>query len=394
MTRYIRYQRSIRIYSLHVQLLNEIGHRRMHNNLHSITIVLILSSSFIMLSYFVSSADSSLAANTTSSLLSSLTKQAPLKKMASLPNVTKPSPNGTRLQQIPSNIEFNVEKIKNIVNTTASDVRNSIKKTISDVRTALLDLGIRIAEIGSIIAAAIAMIALIRRPWLRIDKTQPPFVRRIEVGAYGIDDTSLPFDLRTFKISYKINTVLVRNKGWKVAKNCKGILNIGNEEVKLYWYASAAFERDVMTINTHSAEYLELFAIVDGEPSEIFSMLSENISKLKDYVNSETVTDVSLRQTLNMRIAAIVNKYRSAEDIPRIIVQDANEGWRIPGDKYQHSIREPDIWRSIMINGNIPLEKTKDIAKVTVTLENARRLQERITILDKSDGVRGTAIRF
>ena len=146
------------------------------------------------------------------------------------------------------------------------------------------------------------MIALIRRPWLRIDKTQPPFVRRIEVGAYGIDDTSLPFDLRTFKISYKINTVLVRNKGWKVAKNCKGILNIGNEEVKLYWYASAAFERDVMTINTHSAEYLELFAIVDGEPSEIFSMLSENISKLKDYVNSETVTDVSLRQTLNMRI--------------------------------------------------------------------------------------------
>ena len=47
-----------------------------------------------------------------------------------------------------------------------------------------------------------------------------------------------------------------------------------------------------------------------------------------------------------------------------------------------------------MINGNIPLEKTKDIAKVTVTLENARRLQERITILDKSDGVRGTAIRF
>ena len=183
MTRYIRYQRSICIYSLHVQLLNEIGHRRMHNNLHSITIVLILSSSFIILSYFVSSADSSLAANTTSSLLSSLTKQAPLKKMTSLLNVTKPSPNGTRLQQIPSNIEFNVEKIKNIINTTASDVRNSIKKTISDVRTALLDLGIRIAEIGSIIAAAIAMIALIRRPWLRIDKTQPPFVRRIEVGA-------------------------------------------------------------------------------------------------------------------------------------------------------------------------------------------------------------------
>jgi hypothetical protein len=95
-----------------------------------------------------------------------------------------------------------------------------------------------------------------------------------------------------------------------------------------------------------------------------------------------------------MRIAAIASNYKSAEDIPRIIIQDANEGWRIPGDKYQHSIGEPDIWRSIMINGNIPLEKTKDIAKVTVTLENAGRLQEQITILDKSDGVRGSAIRF
>ena len=118
-------------------------------------------------------------------MLSSLIR--PAKKVTSLLNVTKPSPNGTRLQQIPSNIAFNVEKIKNIINTTASDVRNSIKKTIDD-RTALLDLGIRIAEIGFIIAAAIVMIALIRRPWLRIDKTQPPFVRRIEVGAYGIDN--------------------------------------------------------------------------------------------------------------------------------------------------------------------------------------------------------------
>src|SRR6476469_10792939 len=128
------------------------------------------------------------------------------------------------------------------------------------------------------------MIALIRRPWLRIDKTQPPFVRRIEVGAYGIDDTSLPFNLRTFKISYKINTVLVRNKGWKTAKNCKGTLNIGNEGVKVYW--SAFDERESMTINPHSVEYLDLFAIIDGEHSEIFNSLSENISNLKSYINS------------------------------------------------------------------------------------------------------------
>ena len=76
--------------------------------------------------------------------------------MTSALNATRPSTNATRLQQIPSNIEFNVEKIKNIVNTTASDVRNSIKKTISDVTYCIIDLGIRIAEIGSIIAAAIS----------------------------------------------------------------------------------------------------------------------------------------------------------------------------------------------------------------------------------------------
>ena len=57
-----------------------------------------------------------------------------------------------------------------------------------------------------------------------------------------------------------------------------------------------------MTINPHSAEYLDLFAIVDGEPSEIFNILSENISNLKNYMNSETFTDASLRQALNARI--------------------------------------------------------------------------------------------
>jgi hypothetical protein len=287
---------------------------------------------------------------------------------------------------------LNLEKIKNIINSTASNIRNSIKKTISDVRTALLDLGIKVAELGSIVAAAIAIIALIRRPWLRLDKTQPPFARRIEVEAYNIDDTSLPLELRTFKLGYKINTLLIRNKGLKVAKNCKGILSIGNEEIKLYWYASAAIERDVMTINTHSAEYLEVFAIVDGEPSEIFKMLSENISKLKDYVNGEKFSDVSLSQTLNPRIEALANKYKSEDDIPRIIIQDAKDGWRISVDNYHRLIREQDTMRSIMVSGSIPLERTRDIVKVTVTLENARRLQEQITILDKFDNVRGTAI--
>ncbi|MGB7955298.1 MAG: hypothetical protein WCF23_15065 [Candidatus Nitrosopolaris sp.] len=366
------------------------GQKRLRNSLCGVTTILILSASFVVLAYFIPSTESSFAANTTSNLLSSLTK--PIQKATSAINVTKPSVNATRLQQIPNNIAANVEKIKNMVNTTANDARNSIKKIINDTRNALLDLGIKIAEIGSIVAAAIAIIALIRRPWLGLDKVHSPLVKRIGLGAYDIDDTRVPFNLRTFKISYKINTVLVRNKGWKAAKNCKGILNIGNEELKVYW--SAFDERDGMTINAHSVEYLDLFAIVDGEPSEIFNSLSENISKLKSYVNSEMFTDTSFRQGLNSRIEALSSRYTSAEDIPRIIVQDANDGWRIPGEQYYLPKSEAETWRSALVDGNIPIERIKEITKVTVTSENARRLQESITILDRPFDVRGAAIRF
>jgi hypothetical protein len=168
--------------------------------------------------------------------------------------------------------------------------------------------------------------------------------------------------------------------------------NIGNEEVKVYW--SAFDERDSMTINAHSAEYLDLFAIVDGEPSEIFNNLSENISKLKSYINSEKFTDTSLRQSLNARIEALSARYKSAEDIPRIITQSANYGWRIPGESYYLPVSEAETSRHLMVNGNIPIEMIKHITRVIVTSENARRSQEYITILDKPADVIGTAIRL
>lgn len=364
----------------------------MRNSLYGVITILILSLCFIVLSYCIPSTESSFAANTTSNLLSSLTKQGPIKKVVSTLDVTKPRINATRLQQIPNNIAANVEKIKNIVNTTANDVRNSIRKIINDTRNALLQLGITLAEVGSIVAAAIAIIALIRRPWLDLDKAHSPLVKRIGLEAYNIDDTRVPFNLRTFKISYKINTVIVRNKGLKAAKNCKGILNIGNEQVKVYW--SAFDERDGMTINTHSVEYLDLFAIVEGEPSEIFNSLSENISKLKSYINSETFTDASLRQSLNTKIETLSSRYKSSEDIPRIITQSANDGWRIPGEQYYSRISEAETRRPIMVDGIIPTERTKEITKVTVTSENARRLQESITILGRPTDVLGTAIAF
>jgi hypothetical protein len=63
------------------------------------------------------------------------------------------------------------------------------------------------------------------------------------------------------------------------------------------------------TINAHSVEYLDLVAIADGEPSEIFNNSSENISKLKSYIDSQKFTDTSLLQSLNARIEALSTSY-------------------------------------------------------------------------------------
>ena len=121
--------------------------------------------------------------------------------------------------------------------------------------------------------------------------------------------------------------------------------------------------------------------------------MSENISKLKSYINSETFTDTSLRQSLNARIEALSSRYRSAEGIPRIITQGANYGWKIPGERYYLPMSEAETSRSIMGDGRIPTP-VKEITMVIVTSENARRLQEYMTILDKPADVRGTAIRL
>jgi hypothetical protein len=368
--------------------------KKLRIRLYRFTTTLLFSASFfIVLSYFIASAENIFGENTppNSSLLPSLPKQGAIKKFASALNIEKPITNSTSSQQIPNNISANVQRIRDIFNATASDVRSEIKTIVSDTRNALLQIGITFGEIGSIAVALVAASALIRRPWLRLDKVYSPVIRRIELGAYDIDDSRIPFNLRTFKISYKINTVLVRNKGWKAAKNCKGILRIGNDEVKVYWYAFLPSEIQGMTINSRSVEYLDLFAISDGEVSEVFNSLSENISKLKSYVNN----DPSLRQALSARVDAIFNKYKSMEDIPQIITQYPNDSWRIPTEEQCHqTAREAEASTSILVKGNIPIERIKEMTKVIVTSENASRLQKRITILDRSSDARGAAIKF
>lgn len=366
---------------------------RSHVRIYGITTTLFFSASFfIIISYFIASAANSFGENTTSSnLLSSLSKQGSIKKLTSALNIAKPNTNSQSFQQIPDKIATNMQNIKDIVNATARDIRNLIKTTINDTRNELLQIGIIFGKIGSIAIAIVVASTLFRRPRLRLDKEYPLLIRKIELEAYYIDDSRIPFNLRTFKISYKINTVLVRNKGWKAAKNCKGILRIGNDEVKVYWYASMPSEMEGMTINPRSVEYLDLFAIFDGELSEVSNSLSENISKLKSYVNNDT----SLHQALSARVDVISNKYKSAEDIPQIIIQDAKDGWRIPTEeRYYYTTREAVVLPSIMVKGSIPIERIKEMTKVVVTSENTRILQKHITILDRPSDVRGVAIKF
>ncbi|MFL6316795.1 MAG: hypothetical protein ACJ71K_16835 [Nitrososphaeraceae archaeon] len=48
----------------------------------------------------------------------------------------------------------------------------------------------------------------------------------------------------------------------------------------------------------------------------------------------------------------------------------------------------------IIIESNIPTERTKEITKMIVTSENAKRLQKHRTILAKPTDLIGAAIRF
>jgi hypothetical protein len=376
----MKFKKSIRKVILYAQ-------NQSHIRLYGITMTLFFF--VIVQSCFLASEANSLGENNASSnLLSSLPKQGPIKKLTSALDITNPSVNSAPLQQMPSNMQ----EIRDVVNATAIDIRNTIKKIISDIRNDLLQIGITFGEIGSIVAALVVIITLIRRPWLSIDKTYSPLVRRIQLVAYDINDSRIPFDLSTFKISYTINTVVVRNIGFKAAKNCKGVLKIGNDELKVYWYGFLPpSQMEGMTINPHSIEYLDLFAIIEGDVLEVFNSLSENISKLKSYVNN----DPSLSQTLSARIDMISDKYKSAKDIPQIIIQHTKDGWMICREKaYYYKTIEVEDRQSIMVESNIPTERTKEITKVIVTSENANRLQKHITILTNPSDPIGAAIKF
>jgi hypothetical protein len=89
------------------------------------------------------------------------------------------------------------------------------------------------------------------------------------------------------------------------------------------------------------------------------------------HINSQKFTDTSLRQSLNVRIEALSTRYKSAEDIPRIITQSANYGWRIPGERYYLPSSEVETSRPVMVDGDIPIEIVKQITRVIVTSENA-----------------------
>jgi len=78
----------------------------------------------------------------------------------------------------------------------------------------------------------------------------------------------------------------------------------------------------------------------------------------------------------------------------RIVQFISNACWTLIPEERYYLPSEAETSRRIMVDGNVPIEMIKDITRVIVTSENAKRLQEYMTILDKPADFRGTAIRL
>jgi len=362
--------------------------------------------SLMFLSYFailattttsttVSAASPQSTNNNLLTLFPLLEKKASINKnISAIPSMKGIINNNNSLLQNQDRITATANNIKNIVNATAIDFRNSIRKVINESRDALLSLGIRVTELASVAVVAIAIITFIRQPRLSLDKLNSPVIKKIDLPIYSIEDPHIPINLGTFYIGYKINSVHVHNRGWKAAKNCKGILDIGDgektsrkqqQQLKVYWSTTSDIDR--ITINPQSMECLDLFAILDGDPSEIYQSFRSNILKLRDYVNSDIFgSNISLREGLNSRINELTDKYKSSEDIPKIIIQTENEGWKIFAKEYRSraTTEQEEDGKSqfvMLFNKAQTSDIQKGMIKIVVRSENARRLQTHVPIL-------------
>jgi hypothetical protein len=209
------------------------------------------------------------------------------------------------------------------------------------------------------------------------------------VAVYDIGEQRIPLDLRVFAIRYKVNRVLIENRGRSAAKNCKGIFKIADKEEKVCW--SVPTERYKMTINAHSMEYLDLCAILDGDQAAIFNEFCASISKLRSFVENMS-TDVYHREALLVKINEYSGKHKPAVDIPMIIAPTEN-GWQSPPQCNHAILKQSETKQPIKSYGSTNGELVKGNF-VIVTAENAKRLKQAVEIMKRMFDDTGRILRF
>lgn len=181
---------------------------------------------------------------------------------------------------------------------------------------------------------------------------------------------------------------MITNKGPRAARNCKGILVKeevkGKEEMKVCW--SIPSERYRMTINAHSMEYLDLCGVLEGKRSQILMDLKYNISKLKEYLDTEgskTLGEIH-RQALKMKIDREygVDGNKLMQNMPSIIAPTEN-GWQFPP------------WHNYILLHQFEVDsKQESTFRIAITAENARRIDEPVTISTEIPDKSGKIISF
>jgi hypothetical protein len=239
--------------------------------------------------------------------------------------------------------------LKNFNTTTNGRTANS-PITSSDSGSHELDWSLLVMQFvisGLVVGGALlgSNIALdwYRKPFLSIDREKAPKSAQIDLDLYEVDNP-----VYGFKVQYIVNRISIRNSGKNAATNCKGIIKINETEEKICWYVPN--ERYKMTINADSIEYLDICAVLNGDPELIFKNLYNKVEK--EFGNSGEANTVK---------NSIERSYKNYNDIPAVIAP-TEHGW-------------------LPVNLNRRLDP--GLATIVVTAENVKpSLKEDIVILN------------
>lgn len=260
-----------------------------------------------------------------------------------------------------SNVENSSQVVKERGETPSKSEAPVSIEIVQNPYYLLWQFAISGAVAGAALFVANILLDIWRRPRIEIDTSEIPVVP-IDLVIFETDDILIPIHLRRLTIRYWVSRIIVRNRGRNAGENCKGILAINNDELKVCWYLPS--ERNRITINSHSLEYLDLCAVFDGDRN---AEVNSIISQLRDLVNF--LDGLDGREQFRLRLIRdlafrLLTAYRTAEDIP-LIIAPVEDGWLYPPAKNR-----------LINSGN---------ARVMISSKNAPLAQRQIVILDAPD---------